>query len=604
MRVSQIVKVRRVAAAAAVTAFVLCTQARAQVFEQVPADAAAVFEVKDLGALNTKVAKMAKTFGLDEISPEFKDPLGSLLDKGHMTKGINKGGDAAVVIFTPDKKAIADKEEPDVLALVPVSDYKAFVGNFEPADEKAGAGVTAVKDPSDPSKSMYITERGKYAAMSDHKEVLGHKGGGLKLTAAAHKEADSKDAIFYINMPAVRDKVLPEMKANRQKMLDEVGSGLENNPQMKQFGPVIKVVVNQWLDFAQNFMTDAQAVVFSLNLTDEGLAGGGLAEFAPESDMGKTVAQIKPSGTPPLAGLPDRKYFAFGGMSLAPGATGKLLDQYVDPVIKELNKSGGDTGKEIGSLLSSVKVMMASTTHSASGYVVPTGPLGQESIVQTVAVMNGDAEKIHGSYKTMLGGMSKLMAQAPKGAAAAPKFEVTPDGKTVDGVKLDSYSMKMQFDENDPSAAQAQQMLAMIYGPNGMGGNIGVVNEKTLVVVQGGTDKLLSETIASAKAGKDVLSQTPGVKSVSAQLPDGRVLEYYVALDNIVTSAVKYAQGFGLQVKLKLPQNLPPLGVSAGTDGPSARMDVFVPAQTVQSLVAAGIQAYTQMQNGGGAGGL
>jgi hypothetical protein len=603
MRVSQIVKVRRVAAAAAIAAFVLCTQARAQVFEQVPADAAAVFEIKDLGGLNTKVAKMAKTFGLDEISPEFKDPLASLLEKGHMTKGINKGGDAAVVFFTPEKKGDADKKEPDVLALVPVSDYKAFVGNFEPADEKADAGVTAVKDPSDPSKSMYITERGKYAAMSDHKEVLGHKSGGLKLTTAAHKEADAKDAIFYLNMPALREKVLPELKANRKKMLDDISTELQNNPQAKQFGPVVNVVVNQWLDFAQNFMQDAQAVVFSLNLTDEGMAGGGLAEFAPDSEMGKTVAQMKSNGTPLLAGLPDRKYFAFGGFSVDPGVTGKMLDQYVDPVIKELNKSGGDTGKQIADLLKSMKVMMASTTHSASGYVVPTGPLGQESIVQAVTVVNGDAEKIHESYKTMLGGMSKLMAQAPKGAAA-PKFEVTPDAKTVDGVKLDSYSMKMEFDQNDPSAAQAQQMMAMIYGPNGMGGNMGVVNDKTLVVVQGGTDKLLSETIAAAKAGKDVLSQTPGVKSVSAQLPDGRVLEYYVALDNIVTSAVKYAQGFGLQVKLKLPQNLPPLGVSAGTDGPSARMDVFVPAQTVQSLVAAGIQAYTQMQNGGGAGGL
>jgi hypothetical protein len=603
MRVSQIVKVRRVAAAAAIAAFVLCTQARAQVFEQVPADAAAVFEIKDLGGLNTKVAKMAKTFGLDEISPEFKDPLASLLEKGHMTKGIDKSRDAALAVFAPDKKGDGAANEPDALALIPVSDYKAFVGNFEPADGAAApAGLTAVKDPNNPSATTYIAEHGKYAAMSDKKELLSRKV-GLKLTAAVRKEADAKDAIFYINMPAVRDKVLPEMKANRQKMLDEVGSSLENNPQMKQFGPVIKVVVNQWLDFAQNFMTDAQAVVFSLNLTDEGMAGGGLAEFAPDSEMGKTVAQMKSNGTPLLAGLPDRKYFAFGGFSVDPGVTGKMLDQYVDPVIKELNKSGGDTGKQIADLLKSMKVMMASTTHSASGYVVPTGPLGQESIVQAVTVVNGDAEKIHESYKTMLGGMSKLMAQAPKGAAA-PKFEVTPDAKTVDGVKLDSYSMKMEFDQNDPSAAQAQQMMAMIYGPNGMGGNMGVVNDKTLVVVQGGTDKLLSETIAAAKAGKDVLSQTPGVKSVSAQLPDGRVLEYYVALDNIVTSAVKYAQGFGLQVKLKLPQNLPPVGVSAGTDGPSARMDVFVPAQTVQSLVAAGIQAYTQMQNGGGAGGL
>ncbi|MDB5171668.1 MAG: hypothetical protein JWN51_441 [Phycisphaerales bacterium] len=602
MRVSPIVKVRRVAAAAAITAFVLCANVRAQIFEQVPADAAAVVKIKSLDTVNTKVAKMAKTFGLDEISPEFKDPLASVLEKGHMSKGIDKSGDAALVLFVPDKKGEGAKDEPDALALIPVSDFKAFVSNFEPADGAATEGMSAVKDPNNPSATTYIAEHGKYAAMSDKKELLARKV-GLKLSGAARKESDAKDAIVYINIPAVRDRVLPEMKANRQKMLDQVKQSMEGNPQLKQFAPVVGVVVNQWLDFAQSFIQDSQAVVFSLNLTDEGLAGGGLVEFSEGSELGKTVAQIKPGSTPLLAGLPDRKYFSFGGSSVDPKVTSKIADQFLTPISKELKASGGDTGKQIADVVDAMKTAVSSASHSANGYVVPTGPLGQESIVQAVSVVNGDAKKIADSYKTMFSGMSKLMALAPK-ENGAPKFEVTPNAKTVDGVKLDAFSMKMEFDENDPRAAQVQQMMAMVYGPGGMGGVIGVVDDKTLVFAEGATDKLIAETIASARAGKDVLSDTPGVKAVSAQLPGGRVAEYYVALDNIVTSAVKYAQGFGVQVKLKLPQNLPPLGMSASTEGPTARMDVFVPAQTVQSLVAAGIQAYTQMQNGGGQGGL
>jgi hypothetical protein len=602
MRVSQIVKVRRVVAVAAITAFVFCAKARADVFEQVPADSAGVVKIKSLESLNTKVAKMAKTFGLDEISPDFKDPLASALEKGHMTKGIDKSGDAALAIFAPDKKG-EGADEPQALALIPVSDYKAFVGNFEPADG-GGDGVTAVKDPNNPSATMYIAEHGKYAAMSDKKELLARKV-GLKLTGAARKESDAKDVIVYVNIPAVRAKVLPELKAHRQEALDQVKQGLESNAQLKQFAPVAGVVVNQCLDFAQNFMQDAQAVVFSLNLTDEGLAGGGLVEFSEGSEMGKTVAQLKPGSTPLLAGLPDRKYFAFGGASMDPAVTSKIASQFLDPIIKELKSSGGDTGKQIADAVEAGKNAASSATHSASGYVVPTGALGQESIIQAVSVVNGDAKKLNESYKTLLAATTKLMSMAPKeNNPVKAKFELTPNAKTIDGVKLDAFTMKMELDENDPQAAQAQQMMAMIYGPNGMGGVIGEVNDRTLIITQGATDKLIAETIASARDDKDVLSDTPGVKAVSAQLPDRRVLEYYVALDNIVTSAVKYAQGFGLQVKLKLPQNLPPLGVSASTDGPAARMDVFVPAQTVQSLVAAGIQAYTQMQNGGGAGGL
>ena len=75
---------------------------------------------------------------------------------------------------------------------------------------------------------------------------------------------------------------------------------------------------------------------------------------------------------------------------------------------------------------------------------------------------------------------------------------------------------------------------------------------------------------------------------------------YYVALDNIVSTVVRYAQGFGVPIKMKLAQNLPPVGIALGSEGSSVRIDAFVPTETVQSLIAAGIQVYTQLQAGGG----
>ena len=55
---------------------------------------------------------------------------------------------------------------------------------------------------------------------------------------------------------------------------------------------------------------------------------------------------------------------------------------------------------------------------------------------------------------------------------------------------------------------------------------------------------------------------------------------------------------------MKLPQNLAPIGIAAGAEGSAVRIDGFIPATTVQSLVAAGIDAYTQMQQKGQGGGL
>ena len=60
-------------------------------------------------------------------------------------------------------------------------------------------------------------------------------------------------------------------------------------------------------------------------------------------------------------------------------------------------------------------------------------------------------------------------------------------------------------------------------------------------------------------------------------------------------------------MNFQLPQDLPPIGISAGTEGTAARGDIYVPAQLMQSIIAAGIQSYMQMQGGqapGGPGGL
>jgi len=110
--------------------------------------------------------------------------------------------------------------------------------------------------------------------------------------------------------------------------------------------------------------------------------------------------------------------------------------------------------------------------------------------------------------------------------------------------------------------------------------------------------------ITSAKSGQDVLSDMPGVKLVASHLPSHNTGVYYIALDNIVTTAVRYAQGFGLPIKMKLPHDLPPVGMAFGGEGSAIRMDTFIPATTVQSLVSAGLQAYSQMQQANKGGGL
>jgi hypothetical protein len=592
MSLSQIVNVRRWAAAGAAAVMLWCGQAHAQVLDQVPSNALGVVEIRSLDKMNAKVANMAKAFGLDQLQPQLKDPLGALLEKAKLIKGIDKAGDAALAILAPTP----DGSEPEPIGLVPVSDYQAFLGNFQ---KVADGDITEVIDPGG-HKHMFIAHHGKYAVMSDKKENLGGKV-GITLGAAAAHEVNSKDAAFLFNMPVVRSVAIPALKGNRGKIIEKMHEALAEEAKLKQFIPVFDTVINEVLDGAETFLNDADAIVFSVEIGDAGLTSSALIDFSAQSKLGKTVAECKPGTTPLLAGLPDRKYFIFGGGSSDPAVTGRLAEEWINPIIKDLNGTNTDIGKQIAGVLESAKVVASSANHTAMGWVVPTKPLGQDSLFQEFSVTYGNAAKIAGAEKKLLSEINDLMALAPQNQGVKTKIEFG-EVKAVDGAQLQSYTTKMDFDPNDPKGMQAQQMLSMLYGPKGMSGAFGPVNDNTFIIAQGVDDELLKEVIASAKASKDVLSDSEHVKAVSSHLPSNRTAVYYVALDNIVGTVVRYAQGFGVPIKMKLPQNLPPIGASVGTDGSSVRFDSFVPTETVQSLIAAGIQAYTQMQAGGGGG--
>ncbi|HEX4795886.1 MAG TPA: hypothetical protein VH370_19010 [Humisphaera sp.] len=589
MNVNRIVTMRRLAAVFALAAMAWCSAAWAQVLDMVPADAAIVIKISNLQGTNTKIAKLAKDFGLDQIQPLFQDPLGALMEQAKVSKGVNKSGDLAIAILDPDANP------PKFLAMVPVDDYKAFVSNFEAVGAET-AGVSEVKTPDGPS--LFLIHRGNYAVGSHDKETLSRQSGSLKFGPAISKDVSGKDAIVFINVPQVRTKALDAMHKNRQQAVDEALKNIGDDPNSKPFAGVAKVVMNQIFDLMERFLSDSTGVVFSVNFNDKGIALGGVSEFAADSKLGTTIAQFKNTGKPLIAGLPDRKYFAFGGMAVDPKAFGKVVSDCIDPINAELAKSG-DTGKQIATLLESAKTLAGSISRVSAGYPMPTGALGTESIIQSVAVVEGNAKAAHDAEIKMLKGMGDLFALLPKEAGSI-KFDLTPAAKTVDGVSLDTYMMNITTDPKDPQAAQMKSMMDMIYGPNGMGGTMGVVNDKTLVLVQGGSDKLVSDAVASAKSNADVLSSNSGVKMISGQLPKDRSLEYYVSLDNIVSAAAKYAAQFGvLPGNVKVPTDLPPLGFAAGTDGPAVRGEMFIPSQTVSSLISAGLQAYQQMQGGG-----
>lgn len=588
---------RRTHLAVALLAVALCARANAQVLDQVPPNCLAVLKVKSLNAVNAKAIKLAATFGLDQMLPDFKDPLASLLTKAQLTAGVNKDGETAIVCMGGEH---ANKAEPPIIWLVPVSDYQAFVGNFK--DATPNGDVTKATSPDD-NKPVFIAHWGDFAAVSPQETLVGNKPTGFHLDGLAAKESEARDFTLFANMEQLRSVALPKLKEQRQKILDAVDQQMSKDASSKNFAPLVKAFVGQYLDGVQAFLEQATNGVISMNLSDDGISTGGLVEFKADSDFGKTCAELKgQSTTNLLTGLPDIKYFAFGGFAADPKVLQRIVTQVVDPLAKQL-ASSGDQGQKFADALTALETLAGAINSSASGIVSPQGALGQEAVFQSINIVNGDAKTILSADRKLLDGFGELLKDAPQSKNAPMTVDFKQDAKTIDGVSLDHYGMQLTLDPNDPKAAQAQQAIGMIYGPNGMGSDFGIVNDNTFISVSGGTDQLISTLIAAAKNPQDPLDAQPGVKAVSAHLPDSRFIEYYVAVDNIVTAVAHYAAGFGFAVKFHLPPNLPPIAMAGSTDGASLRFDMFIPADLVQSLIAAGLEVEQNMQNQGNGGG-
>jgi len=588
----------------------MCGRARAQaaaggsVLDQVPDNALVVLKIKNLGQTNKKVAKFSKELGLDQQEPALADPLGALKQALHLNKGLNEAGDAAV--FMVDPGAAGGDPGKAVVILMPVSDYKAFVGNFQnPAVE---GEVTHVKA-GDGGQDTYVAQWGSYAAVAQAKELLGKKPAGLKLQGAAAREADAKDVIVIANIPAVKALALPELKNNREKIMQEVDQAIaKNGAGAEKFGPLAKVVVGQVLTLAEDFLNDARSVSVGLNLTDAGVVMTAFADFKPESKLGKIVAQSKSTEGPLVTGLPaNRKYFVVAGGAQDPQTAGRVLADFLDPVKKELAKI--PEAKSVSQLVDAWQKAASSVTGYSMGYAVPAGQPGAESLLQEVAVIQGDPASLQSLQQQSFAMMTDMMKNAPKNAAAGPQPEVTikEGSRTVAGAKFAEHQIQIKFPGDaakDPQVQQAQQVMGILLGKDHAGLTTldGAVGPKTYLMVQGGGDDLVAEAVAAAKANQP-LAEPANIKAVAAQLPKARSSVAYVELDAIVNTAVRYTKTM-FPLNAKAMPDLPPIGMSAGNEQSAARVDVAIPMDLVKGMVSWSIETKRANEANGPGGGL
>lgn len=582
-----------VAALAAVMLFTV-SAARAGVLDQVPGEALFVVKVTNLKSTSEKFARFATDLGVAAMVPPLQDPLGALQQQIGIANGLNETGDLAFAFIDPAAVGEAGPDE-SILVLIPVSDYDAFVKNF--ADAKTEGEITEFTTPNSGAPS-YVMKWGDYAALTPAKGVLAIKPTGVKVSGVAAKETQ-KDLVFYANMPNIRAKLQPELAKGRENILSEMEGELQNEPELAKFAPVLKALVGRLLDVADTFLRDANAATVAINFVPEGLNASVVAEFEQGSYLGKFVGGTKNTTESFTKHLPAGKYMLFGGSTGDPEQTVALLNDLAGPVLAELKNVGGEQAAEIDKMYSHLLAYVKAAKGQTFGVTAPQGEFGSSALIQGFSVYQGDASAMKKAYLDMTAGQETLMTAFGLPAEQF-KYTLTPNAKTVSGVSFDEVVSSMKFDPNDPAAAQAEQMMKFLYGPDGMKFHIGVLDNDTLVQGFGLNDQQLGEVIAAAKSGADPMGGLPGVKAVNAQLPSSRVAAIYVPVDEVVNTGLNVAKQFGFGVNVQMQPDLPPIGASVASDGTALRIDAHAPTQLISQLIAAGFQIGMQMNQGGG----
>jgi hypothetical protein len=568
--------------------------AQAQVLDQVPTDSIVVFKIHHLADTNKKVADLLQSLGVTDLVPTMKDPLQALEDQLGISAGLDSSKDAAAAILNGPMDGGGP---PPFVLLLPVTDYKAFLGNMTLVRTEGDVSVVHFKDKED---DAFVENWGGYAALSDKKDNVTGKHEGIKLSGLSAKQMSERDLCIYVNMPVVKSLLLPKLDDSEKMLNDQVD---KNTPEDKK--KLAHAAVKQLLQVAREFLNDAQGTTIGIGLSDQGISSSMIVELTPDSYLGKIVSQMKNTDQSLLSGLPKENYLAFGGSVEDGKLVLQVINDTIGPVMTELAASGDD-GKKLADSINEALKPMATVEGGTFGIVAPTAALGQGSLIRFIGLYKGDAEALKANASKAGNFMTAIMKMSGKdGQTDLMKTTITPEVKTINGVKFDQIKVEANPDNTSQQAMQMGETMSRMYGPDGLTELFGAVDAKTLVVSLGVDDDLLGQAVDAAKSNTDVL--TDGIASVDAGLPKKRAGAFYIGLGQIFSTALDYAKANGLNVPVQIPNNLPPVGITFGTEGSAMRGDEFIPMKLLQTLVQAGLQTYMQMNNrngNGGGGGL
>lgn len=478
--------------------------------------------------------------------PELDGPAQMMLEEVN-GQGVRADGSAAFFSMGPG----------ELVVLLPVSDYKAFVT----AHGGVGAGVEQI---TFGGEEVFVKPiEGGYAALSDQDWLVEGWTPGQNqrqrfvesMGPRALEAAEAADVFIVGDIAALADDW-------RQGY-----EGLKGMAMMMG-GPNAQGIAS--LDPLVNaFLTDAQSGVVALDLGADGLTARLLSKFKEGSLLAGLFAGNSDTGDL-LEHVPDVPF----AMALAMDTGSPSMRSLLSMVLQNMPQ---DQGNQVRMMVD----MINNTTGSAFVMGAPT--------MQEMSIGAGAFLRTAAFYRTpkpeqLKDAVAKSMEMAngqrieQNGMTMLTTSSYKPKARTIDGVTVDEWGMQINVQGNDEQAMQAQMAMSMIYGSNGAGGYV-AGTDNGLVMTMSRNSQMLTQTLQTAQQGGG-LGANEQLRTIAAKLPGNRAAEIYIGVDKLL--------GIGAAFLGDIPP-MPPVGLVAASGHGTAEIAVHVPQQVITQVMELGM---------------
>ncbi len=554
------------------------------VLDRVPGNAVGVVVVPSIARFHKNADAFAKAVETPMPIPEIEEMMESMGVPENKAFDPHKA--AAAVAFVPPKAgapaAVGEEEaEPGdmVVYILPVSSYAEFLAGYE---IKPGAAGGIDSGAVNGETKFFKDVGGGFVAMTSTKEPLEraqwNDADAAKRRALIGKTGDAvvdSSDLSWIVFTQEAKQFLPEL----EKAMEEQ---MANNPGGEAIGQIKDSPIGKFL--TGPVMEDSTANVTGFRFDAQGLSVDNAVAFKEGSETAKKISGVTGSSRQLFSKLPAQPYLMAMAADLSSPGARRLVDEVI--------AMGGEQ------MRTGIGGFLAGTLKNSDGAAVvigmPNGGLMTGLFTSTIAYVktsNADA-----FVKSMQAGLKEIDGKAMNGLALETSY--TADGGDVEGTKVDTWGIKIKPDENsDEDPGQMAMAIPMIFGQTG--GPAGYVARTNggLYQTLGRNQSLMSSAVKVGNGGENFVADKV-IAKVSEQMPKNTIAEMYIGVKSILESAIPLMGMMGVNIDAEIPPSLPPVGLGIAGGDQAVHFGMYVPAQTLKTVVAIVMEAQAAQMAG------